>query len=76
MRTIHADLMCDGCGRFTPHTFDDLKEPPKGPGPAPVGPVYLNLMYVCDICEAERVFGRLSPTDRSHLARILRKLRE
>jgi DNA-binding MarR family transcriptional regulator len=26
--------------------------------------------------EAERVFGRLSPTDRSHLARILRKLRE
>ena len=26
--------------------------------------------------EAERVFGRLSPTDRAHLARILRKLRE
>ena len=26
--------------------------------------------------EAERVFGRLSPTDRSHLARILGKLRE
>jgi DNA-binding MarR family transcriptional regulator len=26
--------------------------------------------------EAERVFGRLSPTDRSHLARILRKIRE
>jgi DNA-binding MarR family transcriptional regulator len=26
--------------------------------------------------EAERVFGRLSPTDRSHLARILRKLRD
>jgi DNA-binding MarR family transcriptional regulator len=26
--------------------------------------------------EAERVFGRLSPADRSHLARILRKLRE
>jgi DNA-binding MarR family transcriptional regulator len=26
--------------------------------------------------EAERVFGRLSKTDRSHLARILRKLRE
>jgi DNA-binding MarR family transcriptional regulator len=26
--------------------------------------------------EAERVFGRLSQTDRSHLARILRKLRE
>ena len=26
--------------------------------------------------EAERVFARLSPTDRSHLARILRKLRE
>ena len=26
--------------------------------------------------EAERVFGRLSPTDRSHLARILSKLRE
>ena len=26
--------------------------------------------------EAERIFGRLSQTDRSHLARILRKLRE
>jgi DNA-binding MarR family transcriptional regulator len=26
--------------------------------------------------EAERVFGRLSSTDRSHLARILRKLRD
>ena len=26
--------------------------------------------------EAERVFGRLSPTDRSHLARIIGKLRE
>ena len=26
--------------------------------------------------EAERVFGRLSPADRSHLARILSKLRE
>ena len=26
--------------------------------------------------EAERVFGRLSPADRSHLARILGKLRE
>ena len=26
--------------------------------------------------EAERVFGRLSPTDHSHLARILSKLRE
>jgi DNA-binding MarR family transcriptional regulator len=26
--------------------------------------------------EAERVFGRLSPADRSHLARILRQLRE
>ena len=26
--------------------------------------------------EAERVFGRLSQTDRAHLARILRKLRE
>jgi DNA-binding MarR family transcriptional regulator len=26
--------------------------------------------------EAERVFGRLSRADRSHLARILRKLRE
>jgi len=26
--------------------------------------------------EAERVFGRLSPADRSHLARILRKIRE
>jgi DNA-binding MarR family transcriptional regulator len=26
--------------------------------------------------EAERAFGRLSPADRSHLARILRKLRE
>lgn len=26
--------------------------------------------------EAERVFGRLSRTDRAHLARILRKLRE
>ena len=26
--------------------------------------------------EAERVFGRLSPTDRSRLARILRKLRD
>jgi len=26
--------------------------------------------------EAERVFGRLSPADRSHLARILRKLRD
>jgi DNA-binding MarR family transcriptional regulator len=26
--------------------------------------------------EAERVFGRLSPAERSHLARILRKLRE
>jgi DNA-binding MarR family transcriptional regulator len=26
--------------------------------------------------EAERVFRRLSPTDRSHLARILRKLRD
>ena len=26
--------------------------------------------------EAERVFGRLSPTDRSHLARILRRLRD
>ena len=25
---------------------------------------------------AERVFGRLSPTDRAHLARILRKLRD
>jgi DNA-binding MarR family transcriptional regulator len=25
--------------------------------------------------EAERVFGRLSPTDRAHLARILRRLR-
>jgi DNA-binding MarR family transcriptional regulator len=25
--------------------------------------------------DAERVFGRLSPTDRAHLARILRKLR-
>jgi DNA-binding MarR family transcriptional regulator len=24
--------------------------------------------------EAERLFGRLSPTDRAHLARILRKL--
>ncbi|HVV51131.1 MAG TPA: hypothetical protein VHO06_15795 [Polyangia bacterium] len=57
MRTIHASLMCNGCGRFTPHTFDELKEPPKGPGPAPVGPVYLNLMYVCDVCETERVFG-------------------
>jgi DNA-binding MarR family transcriptional regulator len=26
--------------------------------------------------EAERLFGRLSPTDRAHLARILRKLRD
>jgi DNA-binding MarR family transcriptional regulator len=26
--------------------------------------------------EVERVFGQLSPTDRSHLARILRKLRD
>ena len=26
--------------------------------------------------EAERVFGRLTPADRSHLTRILRKLRE
>ena len=26
--------------------------------------------------EAERVFGRLSPADRGHLARILRKLRD
>jgi DNA-binding MarR family transcriptional regulator len=26
--------------------------------------------------EAERVFGRLSPADRAHLARILRKLRD
>ena len=26
--------------------------------------------------EAERVFGQLSPADRSHLSRILRKLRE
>lgn len=26
--------------------------------------------------EAERIFGRLSATDRAHLARILRKLRD
>jgi DNA-binding MarR family transcriptional regulator len=26
--------------------------------------------------EAERIFDRLSPTDRAHLARILRKLRD
>jgi DNA-binding MarR family transcriptional regulator len=40
------------------------------------GASVLNAVSAARGTEAERVFGRLSPTDRAHLARILRKLRD
>jgi DNA-binding MarR family transcriptional regulator len=40
------------------------------------GASVLDAVRAARVTEAERVFGRLSPTDRAHLARILRALRD
>ena len=40
------------------------------------GASVLDAIRAAQSTEAERVFGRLSATDRAHLARILRKLRD
>jgi DNA-binding MarR family transcriptional regulator len=40
------------------------------------GASVLDAIQAARVTEAERVFGRLSPADRAHLARILRALRD
>jgi hypothetical protein len=47
--------MCSGCGRPTLHLFHERRKPKKRRGPA--GPIFNDLVYVCDVCEAERVWG-------------------
>lgn len=56
-KTLDAILMCGDCGRPTLHLFHERRAQPKGPGPASVGPVFIDLIYVCDVCETERVYG-------------------
>lgn len=56
-KTLDALLICKKCPRPTLHLFHERRAQPKGPGPAPVGPVFVDLIYVCDVCETERVFG-------------------
>ncbi|HLK90208.1 MAG TPA: hypothetical protein VKZ18_09960 [Polyangia bacterium] len=55
--TLDAILMCGGCGRPTLHLFHERRNRPKEPGPAPVGPIFKDLIYVCDVCETERIWG-------------------
>jgi hypothetical protein len=57
MTTLHAKLMCSSCGRWTLHLFHERRAQRKGPGPAPRGPQFLDLVYACDVCETMRVWG-------------------
>ena len=64
--TLDAILMCRSCGRGTLHLFHERRAQPKAPGPAPDGPSYVDLIYVCDVCETERVWGNeLKPTEQA-----------
>ena len=56
-KTLDALLMCRGCGRPTLHLFHERRVQPRTHGPETVGPVFLDLIYVCDVCEAERIWG-------------------
>lgn len=56
-KIFDAILMCRGCERPTLHLFSERRQPSKGPGPAPVGPVFVDLVYTCDVCETERLWG-------------------
>jgi hypothetical protein len=56
-KTLDAFLSCVRCGRATLHLFHERRPPAKGPGPASEGPVFVDLVYVCDVCETERVWG-------------------
>ncbi len=55
--TLDAILMCGECTRPTLHLFHERRPQPKTPGPAAVGPIFVDLIYVCDLCETERIFG-------------------
>ena len=70
-KTFDAILMCGSCGRGTLHMFHERRPQPKAPGPTPAGAAYVDLIYVCDICETERVWGSepKPPTCRQATAR-------
>ena len=55
--TLDAILMCGSCHGGTLHVFHERRAQQKGPGPASTGPAYVDLVYVCDVCETERVWG-------------------
>ncbi len=55
--TLDAFLMCRQCGRGTLHVFHERRTPSPAPGPEPSGSPKLDLIYVCEICETERVWG-------------------
>jgi hypothetical protein len=54
--TLHATLMCDPCGRATLHVFSERRLA-KRRGPEPRDEVAFELLYACDDCETERVWG-------------------
>ncbi len=51
--TIYASLMCASCRHPTLHLFHErrLQKPPAG------DPAFVDLIYVCEGCETERVWG-------------------
>ncbi len=56
-KTFDAILMCGSCGHGTLHLFHERRPQPRMPGPAPAGPGYVDLIYVCDVCDTARVWG-------------------
>jgi hypothetical protein len=53
---LDATLMCSRCDRPTLHIFHERREQKRGPR-ASEGPLFDDLIYVCEDCEAERIWG-------------------
>ena len=55
-KVLDALLICRKCARPTLHLFHERRDQVK-PGPAAAGPIFVDLIYVCDACETGRVWG-------------------
>jgi hypothetical protein len=69
---LDALLICGNCRRPTLHVFHERREPEKGRCGA--GPVFDDLIYVCEVCETERTWGNESKVAEGWASR--RQLRE
>src|SRR4051812_76710 len=54
-KILDAILMCADCRRPTLHLFQETR--PQRQVAGPPGPAFVDLVYVCDVCETGRVWG-------------------